>query len=241
MPAAVGVMADSYTRSPVVMAGLTGWWDADSPSTFSYTSGVIISQWRSKAGTANNFVVPGASIAPTRSGSQNGRTTVVFADAPVCKLTAIAPISTDAITIIVAGKASTATVAADRMVGITTSDQVDHVAAGHAAAIYFNTLTSIGSMRASAVKGVAPFAVNTPFVAASIYDGANHTMYKDGVAGTTVAATGTFIGPVLRISYQGTNAAFKGELYELMIYNRALLPAERQQDEAYLKARWGTP
>ena len=53
---------------------------------------------------------------------------------------------------------------------------------------------------------------------------------------TSANATANWFG-----SQNGSNYFWWGDLAELIIYDRALSSSERQQIEAYLKAKYGTP
>lgn len=63
----------------VPRTGLVAWLDADDASTFSYSSGVNVSQWRDKGAAGNHFVGPAIGVA-TRDGTINARTSVRVAD-----------------------------------------------------------------------------------------------------------------------------------------------------------------
>ena len=69
--------------SVLALPSLTGWWDADDASTFTYSSGVVVSQWSDKSGGANHLSVidgtaPPFSATVTPAGSAGAR---AFSDA----------------------------------------------------------------------------------------------------------------------------------------------------------------
>jgi len=68
----------SATFSPDQIVGLQGWYDSSDASTFSYSSGVDVSQWRDKSGNNRHFAQATVSDQPDRNGTQNGLTTVNF-------------------------------------------------------------------------------------------------------------------------------------------------------------------
>ena len=70
-PAAGGAFTD-----PTSLPNLVGWWDASDASSFTYSSGVVVSQWSDKSGTAHHLTV--GSGAPSRTGTQNGLPVVYF-------------------------------------------------------------------------------------------------------------------------------------------------------------------
>ena len=67
-----GILVD-----PTGVDGLCGWWDADDAATFTLT-GTLIEEWRDKSPSNTHLAAPGANYRPPRTGTQNGRTTVLF-------------------------------------------------------------------------------------------------------------------------------------------------------------------
>ena len=66
----------SYPTDLPVKNGLVMWMDAADDTTFSYSSGTTVSQWRDKSGL-NNHMVP-ISAAPTRNAFLNSRKVLAF-------------------------------------------------------------------------------------------------------------------------------------------------------------------
>jgi hypothetical protein len=63
--------------SPV--AGYHLWLDAANAGSFTYSSGTVVSQWTDRSANAFTFTTPlGTSYQPSRSGTQNSKSTVVF-------------------------------------------------------------------------------------------------------------------------------------------------------------------
>ncbi len=58
--------------------------------------------------------------------------------------------------------------------------------------MYATALNNLSGSRNNGDKGVKAFTLNKPFQATSIYDGTNHTMRINGIAGTSVASSGNF-------------------------------------------------
>jgi hypothetical protein len=81
-------------------------------------------------------------------------------------------------------------------------------------------------------------ALTSPTHLAGVYDGANITLYVNGVAGTPVAKTGDInnYGQVFTVGRYLTETSFKGLIGEIMLYNRALSLAEIQHN--YLGTKW---
>jgi hypothetical protein len=64
--------------NPSYLDGLIAWWDAADSTTFTYSSGTVVSQWNDKSGNGYHFSQGTLSKQPSRSGSMNGKATVVF-------------------------------------------------------------------------------------------------------------------------------------------------------------------
>ena len=75
MPAGrAGVMskpAASGSFAPTDISGLRLWLDASDASTFTYSSGVIVSRWADKSGNANHANQSTGSLQPSRTGTIN--------------------------------------------------------------------------------------------------------------------------------------------------------------------------
>lgn len=69
------ITGDSWT--PYALRNLIAWWDASISSTFTFSSGTSVSQWNSLVG-GHSFVQATAAKQPSRSGTLNGLSTVVF-------------------------------------------------------------------------------------------------------------------------------------------------------------------
>lgn len=72
------LMIGAGAFSPPNISGLVLWLDASDASTFSFSSGSSVSQWRDKSTSAANHGQGTASVQPNRNGTLNGKSTVVF-------------------------------------------------------------------------------------------------------------------------------------------------------------------
>ena len=75
------VEAGGFT-DPTDLPNLVGWWDAADASTFTYSSGVVVSQWADKSGTGHHLV-PRAAPSRTTTQTPNGTPTVHFNSTPL--------------------------------------------------------------------------------------------------------------------------------------------------------------
>jgi hypothetical protein len=229
-----------FPASPIPLTGLTSWWDADDASTFSYSSGALVSEWRDKVGTCH-LAQATTTSQPSRSGTQNGKTTVVFAASPSIQyLQSSAPAMTvvNNFAMFVACKRTA----------------VDDTPGGAATIIPFSNGNPGGSggyglaLRANSPNigfidyGIAWNASATPDPkAAGVVTlqrvAGTWSMFLNGVA-TNIALTETPNAPAGYVSVPSHNNPLGGEIYEIIVYNVALSTVERQQVEAYLAAKW---
>lgn len=101
------------------------------------------------------------------------------------------------------------------------------------------TTTTMFSYRNGAKSGVT-ISYGTFAVLTSKYDGTNHTMYKDGVAGTPVSSTGTFVVSDYKIGSslnEADTSWFNGDLLELLVYSTSLSTGNQQAVEDYMGGR----
>ena len=235
-------LSDKWGILLIPTTGLVSWWDADDASTFTYSSGVVVSQWRDKIGTCHLNQAT-ESARPTRNGTQNGHTTVVFDPVWQQNVKSSAPAMTavNNFTIFVACKRT----AADGAPGGTNtvipfSNGDPGGSGGYGIALKANS-ANIGWID----YGIAWNSSTTPDPKAAGVLTLRRTsgtwsMHLNGVA-TNIALTETPNAPTGFAAIPSGNNLLGGEVYEVLAYNVALSDAERQQVENYLKAKWGTP
>lgn len=78
MSGILGITASSRRSGGLPVAGASLWLDADDATTFTYSSGTVVSQWTDKSTNAYQFTNSSTSAQPSRSGTQNSKSTVVF-------------------------------------------------------------------------------------------------------------------------------------------------------------------
>lgn len=72
----LGILASSRKRG--IPSGYSLWLDASDATTFTYSSGTVVSQWTDKSTNGYQFTNSSTSAQPSRSGTQNSLSTVVF-------------------------------------------------------------------------------------------------------------------------------------------------------------------
>jgi hypothetical protein len=227
----VGIMASAVVISSVLpsdISNLYGWWDA-SVGPFTYATAPKISQWNDRSGNNRHASQATASAQPSVSGTQNGLSTLTFTAANSQFMSTTSFTLVQPYTIIVAGNM---TAAADSAYVYATP--------GGGADGPFIYLTG-GSLH---------FYAGTDLVTTGPTSGV-HTLV--GVFNTTASgfwSDGTSVStanpgsgrPVQGLGIGRTSTRWlNGALFEMCLWNRALTTLERQQMEAYFRAKWATP
>lgn len=80
-------------------------------------------------------------------------------------------------------------------------------------------------------------------VETSVYDGTNHTMYKNGVASAPFARSGNFTNTQYRLFCAGhlstAGTCYVGTIAEVLIYRGVHNASEISQNNSYLMNKWG--
>lgn len=74
----LGQFTGNPTAPTSPVTGYHLWLDASDASSFTYSSGSVVSQWMDKSGNSLAFTTAGVGNQPDRTGTQNGKSTVVF-------------------------------------------------------------------------------------------------------------------------------------------------------------------
>jgi hypothetical protein len=93
---------------------------------------------------------------------------------------------------------------------------------------------SIAGFRDSAYTSIVGITIGTQFVATNIFDGTNNTLWKDGIAGPTVASAGNFLTTLLSIGERlvpGVSSPWIGTFSEAILFTSALSTTDRQTIE----------
>ena len=237
----LGVTA-SHRSSPTVVlpplpvtSGLQVHLDAADSTTFSYSSGVSVSQWRDKSGNARHFSQATASLQPQRTGTQNGYSVVAFdgADDYMASTTFTLP---QPFTVCMAVNISPpGDFAQGWMASQGGNFQIYSSSSGGNPRIYAGSeIQSTGGSNGHDGLHTWGFVVT----------GASSAIYKDNVqtvtgnAGTNGTTTGLYIS-----TERGLTAGFRltGALFETVVYNRVINATERGQLQTYFVTKWGTP
>lgn len=210
------------------------WLDADDASTFSYSSGVVVSQWNDKSGNARHVSPTGAG--PSRNATYGSRTAVYFPGTDSgqgCRTASATSIAAPFFIFVVA-----AIQGATR----TKARLVCHRTTGN-----FQTLIGENTCNGSSYAGTA-FATQGSVPSTGVLqqltfraDGASSYSRGNGTSGSTTNIGSTGLDLVM-IGVTGAGAnPLTGDIAEVLVYPSALSDSDRNAVEAYLKAKWGTP
>lgn len=227
--------------TPAPFAGYSLWLDASDASTFTYSSGSLVSSWADKSSNHYNFTQSTSGYQPTRNTNvQNGLPAVSFS-AKALVNTSFSWGSSNTTTFFVMRQTNTTGYQNVFTAGTGATGDYSYGIYDPSANSYFG-LFRIG--QAATSYGVAPSTGNADVICFK-GGGVNTStyLYKNGTgAGAnpqSFSASGG-AGAVL-----GSNAAFnedfKGYFCEIISYPSQLSDANRNAVEAYLKTKWGTP
>lgn len=213
--------------SPSSLTSLAGWWDSDDASTFTYSSGVVVSQWNDKSGNARHFTQSTVANQPSRNGTQNGRTTVAFDGSNDYMDTGSFTVS-QPFTVLFVAKGRTGNHGLLGSVG---------------GSLQMFDDTANFKMEANGTSATA-FARTTSWCSLIfVFNGSSSIAYKDGTASSTltVGTTGTTTG--LRTGERGLAAGwyFGAEIAEVVVMGAAISASERTEWQSYVVSKWATP
>jgi len=237
----------SYPTTDVpVKNGLLLWLDAADDTTFSYSSGTEVSQWRDKSGNDFHANQSTTAVQPTRNTTNNSRKSVNFVSATGDNLIISSGISlpNDA-SIFILYKPATQSyqyaVLIDNYHGqggnygfviqrVSTNTQFYYANGNGSGFIdtsaspwnYTDNVIQLLSLNKSGTTGT-PYTSGTAQTSRTVY--ANTAQYTTGLAiGTWGYGGGRF---------------YNGDICEILIFNRALTTTEMKQVHTYLGQKWG--
>lgn len=212
---------------PLVIGGLLAWFDAADDSTFTYSSGVVVSQWNDKSGSGRHASQGTVANQPSRSGVQLGPT-VVF-DGVNDVLTSSTFAIAQPISILAVFK--TTSVANQYIVGNVTSPSSPSMAIvtpSHLSCYAGTFISDAGAQNTALHQATA------------ILNGASSSISRDG---TTLASgnAGSSTWKQVALGAQADGAApLAGQIAEVLVYG-ALSGSDRTALESWMRTKWRTP
>jgi len=227
----------SYPTDLPVKNGLALWLDAADDSTFSYSSGTSVSQWRDKSELNNHSSQATVGSQPNRSTFQNSRKTVNF-DGTNDTVTIPNFISNSEMSIFVVSNCGT-TLFIEHSTDTNSNSGFFFYGEGTAmfainrspGIIYISNTNwlSGGYSIASAVN-------STGLDMLAYKNGTQQSLTLDGRA----SRSNSYVTSTLYIGSRAANSVWSsGPIAEIIIYNRKVTDVERKQVHTYLGQKWG--
>ena len=217
-----------------VKGGLVLWLDAADDSTFSYSSGTSVSQWRDKSGLNNHSSQATVGSQPSRSTFQNSRKTITF-DGTNDFLDGASALT-------IANGYTAFTIVKSSATG--ERDIITSTPAAQSTDIYLYQQASTGRFgNWSNVYTSNPISLNVWYLfSTNVSSVGSETLYLNGSsqASNSRSLTNTR-GYRVGAYYTGSSSGeyWSGEIAEILIFNRSLSSTEMKQVHTYLGQKWG--
>ena len=228
----------SYPTDLPVKDQLNLWLDAADDTTFSYSSGTTVSQWRDKSGQNNHAVVMAGS--PLRSVAINSRKAVSFTSTTAFKC--LTGLFSSTATHIVVCRATTSSATYQRVYhGGANSDYYVFIGA---LANNISTFWGSGPSVWFDVNANSPSTtiLNTLRIISAVNNGTTATPYYDGTAMSTKVTTNSAAYTGYELNTYSNGAPYQpliGEVCEIIVFNKQLSLTELKQVHTYLGQKWG--
>jgi hypothetical protein len=228
----------SYPTDLPVKNGLALWLDAADDTTFSYSSGTSVSQWRDKSGLNNHVGQSTVGSQPNRNVVKNSRKSIYFdgGDSLFNAGDVFPSNTTDYTKIAVVYQTSTSTT------GNIISSKTNTSGTNNAHAFYFGNSTFIQLWHNSTfVTSPNALAINTLGVISGTYINSSGlgSLYVNGTASGTGTTASRNIVRDIQIGAIIDSSFFTGEICEVLVFSRVLSLTELKQVHTYLGQKWG--
>jgi hypothetical protein len=226
----------SYPTDLPLKDQLNLWLDAADDTTFSYSSGTTVSQWRDKSGRNNHAIVMAGS--PLRSVAINSRKAVSFTSTSWFKCTTGA-FASNATHFLVC-RATTSSATYQRVYNGGNDGYLFFGALANNIATFWGTLSS-GWIDTN-VNSPSITILNTLRIISAINNGSTGTPYYDGTAMSTKTTTNSFAYTGYELNSYSNGILSQpliGEVCEIIVFNKQLSLTELKQVHTYLGQKWG--
>jgi hypothetical protein len=221
---------------PTDLSGLQLWLDASDLTTFSYSSGVVVSEWRDKSGNAQHVGHSDTGRQPSRNGTAvNGVTTVNFDGSNDHLFKATFTTIPQPYTMVVVGR---------RKAGGSGTQDLIRTSGGAGVVMRLYQSSTQRLLYAGTVRTISPaFSTSNPVTWVAGFDGASSTSHVNGASESVGGSVGTesMSG---RIDIAGNHyggieyACF--QYAEVLIYNSRVQGADLTALHDYLSDKWAT-
>jgi hypothetical protein len=222
----------SYPTDLPVKNGLALWLDAADDTTFSYSSGNIVSQWRDKSGNNSHVSQATSANQPSRSTTQNSRKILTFDGTNDSLSTSISLDLSVTHTIFAIASQTTGTEDAGL---VSINNSLNNGLTLHNGSTYYAYYGDGGKYATSAIT------TSTTYIFTKVFKGTSSTTRQVYLNGTSATTTGVIANSdasgVIRLGQQSTY--LNGKIAEVIIFNRELTATELKQVHTYLGQKWG--
>lgn len=217
------------TLAPNEITGLKQWLVADNASSFSFSSGVVVSQWNDESGNSNHVTQGTVSKQPTRVAAVlNSKAVVRFDGTDDSLARTFGAALTQPTTVLIVAKTAV----------VEEAYLLDGSTSSNRHAVFFAPTTSRWSYSAGTSVNSATASDTAFHVVAAIFNGTASTLRVDGVeVSSSTPGTGTMAGITLG-NNQAETLPLQGDIAEVLVYNTALSLRDMKQMEAYMAARY---
>jgi hypothetical protein len=245
----LGIIASSKKKTAVLppVAGYNLWLDASDATTFTYSSGSLVSAWADKSTYGYNMTQSTVGYQPTRTlAAQNGLPAVTFT-ASLLKNASLSWGASTTVLFIVAREDKTAGTGFMNLVttgsgstgewgyGIGANSSGDYISIFDIGQNLVGFNTTMSSTNADVLAFESAGISGSSVTAALAKNGTNAPSSPTTLTNTSTA-TGMGIG-----SAAATSEPFTGYICEVILYPFGMSGASRASVESYLKTKWGTP
>lgn len=248
----IGEAVDPTTPStwvPSDVSNLALWLDASDDSSFTYSSGTLVSQWNDLSGNARHFTQATVASQPSRSGAVSALAAVDF-DGVDDTMSAgdTLDLGTSSLTIFAVVKqhlAATRAIIGKYKVTPPDGAYLMYIDAGNFKSIYdagtiaSATTTSFTSIDASRLGIIVDRAAGSITQRVNAATDGTASFTPDSGSSRNISP-GLYIGALRNSSDSGFQANYwlNGFLCEVLVYTQAVGSTDRDAIEAYLKAKW---
>ena len=218
--------------TPMSVSGLQLWFDASDASSFTYSSGSIVSQWNDKSGNSRHATQADTGAQPVRDHTWNSLSVVAFKDAGDWLANAGYTIPSASTVLAVVGRRTGATAYFQWLSGPTTNMSV-----------FANTTGTVRINTVDTATGATAVPVTTQSLLTTTATTAEQTVRFNRAADGSSSTASTFSAAGFALGAGDSTGAFPGNGFigELLLYSSVLGTRDRDNLETYLRNKWATP
>jgi hypothetical protein len=228
-----------YTGTTVPVTGYSLWLDANDASTFTFSSGSIVSEWRDKSGNGYHFSQATGALQPERqSAQQNGLPSVYFSSDALENSSWDWSASAFTFFIVVKNRTGTS------YDGFLSRNQDASLQLGTDNANYY-AISRLGqATSASNLSGTGSNADVVVYKSSGISSGnISVNLWRNNTAASSAVTLSSLVAGnknVLGATRDSGSDPTVGYISEVLLYPSQLSDSNRNSVENYLKAKWGT-